>query len=638
MARTPRSVARRRAMAIVTVGATIASGSALLAPGTSLASSHREAPYISSDPAVDNTDVYAFNDRNDSSKVNFIANWAPFSDPAGGPTFYPWATDAAYDIDIDNNGDAKADVIYRWEFTNVDKRGTADHGDGRPPSDTTPSTPPGTFLYADGPVTSLTDKNLLFKQTYKLTELDASPSGTVTANGGAKFTPKTLVAAGTAAPSNIGHGTMPDYASLRRAAVGTGTFTGGKSYVGQADDPFFLDLRVFDLLYGGPGSNFFESGNDTLKHYNVNTIALQVPKADVALAGLATAAGNPTIGVWSTTSRQATRVFGATNDPSKPVTTDSGAYAQLSRLGNPLVNEVVVPAQLKDTFNRITPEIDASVKPVVDKVLDPEVPYLVKGIYGVPNVNTYNPTSGSYDGVKRDRTDLFKVFLTGLSGLNNINDNKVHATQRPAEYLRLNLSTPIAKKENRLGVIGGDAQGFPNGRRLGDDITDIVLRVAEGTLIYGNTAKSADAKAYAAAVAGLGDGVNTNDKPFLTSFPYIADPTSGSAVTQVKPPVRFYQNLMSYRGKVYIAVGGVYPAQPGGTMLIYRKNTDGSTTLIRKGGLNAAGTTSATTTVDTPSASAHTVYYRIVVIPKGLATDTVPATNYGMGTNITINR
>ena len=586
MPRSPRSVARRRAMAIVTVGATIASGSALLAPGTSQASSHREAPYISSDPTVDNTDTYAFNDK-DGKNVNFIANWAPFSDPAGGPTFYPWATDAAYDINIDNNGDAKVDITYRWEFTNVDKRGTTSHGDKQA----------GTFLYADGEVKHLTDPTLLFKQTYKLTEIDkAGQTGEST---------KVLVPAGTAAPSNIGKATIPSYVPLRQEAVVSGTFAGGKSYVGQADDPFFLDLRVFDLLYGGSKYPFKEAGTDTLKHYNVNTIALQVPKADVAAGG--SVANNPAIGVWSATSRRTTRTFNATNTaPGADAVKDPGPlasnpYAQVSRLGSPLVNEVVVPAQLKDTFNRITPDVDAGVQAVVDKVNDPEVPYLVKLLYKVPNPINYNHTTGAFDTAKHDRNDLFTVFLTGVPGVNNLAGNAVAKgpnaiAQRPAEYLRMNLSTPATANPKRLGVLGGDNQGYPNGRRLGDDITDITLQVAEGTLLYqgfgglSKPAMSADAKATAKAVAGLGDGVNANEKPFLSVFPYIADPTSGSAVVNVKPQPRYQQKYSSSRGVVTINVFDIRAAVPGGTTSVYLVSSTGVRTLIGRPALNAAGT------------------------------------------------
>src|SRR5690348_6269444 len=183
MTRSTRSTARTRVLAAITAAATVAGGAALLGPGASSASSHRDAPYVSGDPAVDNTDTYAFVSPDDASTVTLVANWAPFSEPAGGPNFFPWATDAAYDINIDNNGDAKPDITYRWTFKDVDKRGTQERGKVD-----------GTFLYADGPVTSLDDENLLYRQTYDLTAI--TPAGSTV-----------LVKDGNVAPSNVGQAT-----------------------------------------------------------------------------------------------------------------------------------------------------------------------------------------------------------------------------------------------------------------------------------------------------------------------------------------------------------------------------------------------------------------------------------------------
>ena len=515
MTRSTRPAARRRAIALFAATATAASGAALLGPGTSSAASHREAPYILNDPAVDNTDTYAFVSPNDVGKVTMIANWAPFSDPTGGPNFYPWDTSAAYDINIDNDGDAKADLVYRWTFNDVDKRGTVDRGPGNGGK--------GTFLYADGPVESLTDPNLLFRQTYDLDLI--TDTGTTT----------TLVNDGLVAPSNVGKATIPDYAALRKEAV-TPTSDGGKSYVGQADDSFFLDLRVFDLLYGGDLS---EVGDDTLAGYNVNTIALELPRE--LLVANRNAGANPVIGVWSTTSRQKTRVFADTNKgPTTTVTdstdetTDSGDFVQVSRLGNPLVNEAVVPANLKDFFNRSTPDNDGK---FLGKVQDPEVPALIEMLYKIPNPNKL----GTPPAAKRN--DLVASFLTGFSkdvfagntfgglgsgvvdaDLNSLDINAVSPNPAPAEYLRLNVNVPLTAEPNRLGVVGGDLAGFPNGRRLTDDVVDIALQVFEGVLIR----PDGDTKT---AVAGLGDAVNKNDRRFLNTFPFIADPHSGSDVT-----------------------------------------------------------------------------------------------------------
>ena len=469
---TGRSAFLRKSTVAIAGSALAFGGSlALLAPATSTASSHREAPLIANDAQADNTDVYAFVSPDLPDYVTVIGNWIPFEEPAGGPNFYPWATQAHYDINLDTNGDSKADLTYRWEFTNDDKRGA-----GR-----------GTFLYNNGPVTSLTDPNLLFKQTYKLTEIRGGVS-------------KVLIGAGKVAPSHTGTASMPDYFKLRKEAI-TGfptNTTGGKgrNYVGQADDSFFLDLRVFDLLYGG---NLSETGADTLSGFNVNTIALQIPKADLGFKN-----GESVVGVWSTTERPSIRTQGA--DGSQKY---DGNFVQVSRLGNPLVNELVVPANLKDTFNAIPPSVDRTVKPVVDKVLYPELHALIQAIYGI------KAPAGP-------RTDLQAIYLTGLKGLNQPK-NIV-----PSEQLRLNTAIAPSKKPNRLGVLAGDNAGFPNGRRLADDVVDISIQAVEGAVSV-NADSSPKAVKIVAPLA-TGDKVNVNDRVFAPTFPYVALPWSGSRV------------------------------------------------------------------------------------------------------------
>jgi hypothetical protein len=298
-------------------------------------------------------------------------------------------------------------------------------------------------------VTTLTDENLLFRQTYDLDVITDTGTTTIVDNG--------LVA-----PSNVGKATIPDYAAPRAAAV-TGKTGGGKSYVGQADDSFFLDLRIFDLLYGGDLS---EVGDDTLSGYNVNTIALELPKELLVANGDATA--NPVIGVWSTTSRQKMRVFADTNEgpttsatDSTDETTDSGDFVQVSRLGNPLVNEAVVPANLKDFFNRSTPDKDGQ---FLGKVQDPEVPFLIELLYKIPNPNKLDTPPAA------KRNDLVAGFLTGFSkdvfagttfgglgagvvdaDLNSLDLNAVNPNPAPAEYLRLNVNVPPTAEPNRLG-------------------------------------------------------------------------------------------------------------------------------------------------------------------------------------------
>jgi hypothetical protein len=468
---------RRRLALVAAAGAVLAVTAYGLGPGSAGASSHREAPLIAADPAVDNTDLYAFASPDRPGYVTFVANWAPFSEPDGGPNFYPFAADAAYYINVDNDGDARADAVFRWTFKNIDRRGTS------------------TFLYNNGPVTSLDDENLLFRQAYTLES----------SFNGAPF--KTRASNTPVAPSRVGNASMPDYQNLRDQA--TVTLKGGwRVFAGQADDPFFLDLRVFDLLYG---TDLSETGNDTLARYNVNTIALEVPFEDVALRG--DAARNPVIGVWTTTERNRVRVTGQSDDAPQP------GGVQVSRLGNPLVNEVVVPRALKDTFNATRPDQDASIPQLVNRVTDPEVPKLLEAIYGITAPAT-------------PRNDLVEIFLTGITtraggpikaDLNSqLNNADVRADRfRPAEMLRLNLSVPVTAQPNRLGVLGNDLQGFPNGRRLTDDVVDIALQAMAGAALTGQLV---DALA-------TGDKVDANDNAFGTAFPYVALPNVGPAST-----------------------------------------------------------------------------------------------------------
>ncbi|WP_329100896.1 DUF4331 domain-containing protein [Micromonospora sp. NBC_01699] len=444
------------------------------------ASSHREAPLIAGDPKVDNTDVYAFVSPDKQDTVTLIANWLPFQEPNGGPNFYFFQTDAHYDINIDNDGDAVADLTYRWVFTNDDKR------DGT------------TFLYNNGVVNNLNDPTLLFKQRYTLTEITEKGS-------------RELVKDAIVAPSDVGPASMPNYGQLRSQAV-TPVDGGGLTYAGQAEDPFFLDLRVFDLIYG---ANLSERGQDTLAGYNVQSVALQVPKSALALNG--DDAKNPVVGIWSATSKASIDV-----KDSK----DGGEQVQVSRLGNPLVNELVPAANQKDAFNASTPADDATNQALVNRVLTPELPQVIQAIYGIPAPAT-------------PRNDLVEIFLTGIAKNAPTLDGSTPPIQAdlnsqilngdvdpknfvPSEELRLNMSVPVTANPNRLGVLGGDFQGFPNGRRLADDVVDIELQAFEG---------AAQTGVLVPALAA-GDKVNTNNVPFGSTFPYLALP-SNVAVNQI---------------------------------------------------------------------------------------------------------
>ncbi|MCH0541599.1 DUF4331 domain-containing protein [Streptomyces sp. MUM 203J] len=426
----------------VAAGGLTAAGVALAQPETASASSHREAPLISAQPQFDTTDLYAFVSPDHPDSTTLVANWLPFQEPGGGPNFYPFAQDARYTFHVDQDGDAQDDLVYRFTFE--DHRKNED-----------------TFLYNTGVVESLDDPDLNFTQTYDIELIRLKHGKAASRHVLGRRLP--------VAPSNVGKASMPDYKALRDQAVRE--LPGGlKAFAGQADDPFFLDLRVFDLLYGGDLS---EVGNDTLRGYNVNTIALQVPSAY-----LRESERQPVVGVYTTTERKNAR----------------GDWTQVSRLGMPLVNEVVNPLKDKDKFNASSPQDDAD---FLKNVTEPELPRLIEQIYEIK-------------APEEPRNDLVSVFLTGVEDLNQ----PPHVT--PSEMLRLNTSVKPVAEPKRLGVLDGDNAGFPNGRRLTDDVVDIALQTVEGELL--------------GAKNDLGDAVDANDKEFLGHFPYVALPHAGSDV------------------------------------------------------------------------------------------------------------
>ncbi len=469
---------RAAGLAVVpTVGAALVLG----ALGPVQASSHREAPMISKDPVADNTDVYAFVAPDKPTHVNLIANVFPFEEPAGGPTFYQFGDDVLYRINIDNDGDARADVMYDFRFKTHIKN-------------------PDTFLYATGPVTNVHDKDLNITQTYDVWRI---------VDGVAKMEAENLPTA----PNNVGPVTTPNYEQTAQSAVRL-IRNGTRVFAGQREDPFFADtgsifdlgqLRPFKQAYKPAPGDAPQRGQDNFAGYNVNTLALQVPMAAVtkdARAVASATADNAVIGVWATTYRRQTRVLSATGGPS----TNSGSWVQVSRLGNPLVNEVVIPLRDKDVWNSSEPRNDEQ---FAEYVLNPELGELIPALYGVPTP-------------KAPRNDLATIFLTGIPGLNQPK-NVV-----PSEQLRLNLGVKPAANPNPLGVLGGDNAGYPNGRRLGDDVVDIAIRaVAGGTPLTPEFNKSPN--------NDLGDGVNMNDRRSLGSFPYVGTPFSGFFSPHSKP-------------------------------------------------------------------------------------------------------
>jgi hypothetical protein len=418
------------------------------------ASSHREAPLISSDPQADHTDVYAFVSPDAPDTVTMIASFNPFEDPAGGPNFFRFGDNVLYEIKIDNNGDGVEDITYQFRFTSQVSN-------------------PNTFLYATGPITSLDAATRNMYQTYTVTRIESG---------------RTVFTAGPMRTmyDNIGPASTPNYGGngsgiyeFRQADGGV-----GRVFAGQTDDPFFLDLRVFDLLYGG---NLSEAGTDSLAGFNVHSIAIQVPKNSLK-------AGSPIIGIWSTASRPATTTRAAGSE------TSTGSFVQVSRLGMPLVNEVIIPVGQKDRWNGAGPTSDGA--GFRANYTDPEVPKLLQLVYGIGAAAT-------------PRNDFVQVFLTGVPGLNQ------PAGVKEAEMIRLNTDILPTASPARLGVLAADIQGYPNGRRLTDDVIDITLQVAVGVL--GGVKTS------------LGDGVDRNDVPFRTTFPYLAFPHSGGNAWKLNP-------------------------------------------------------------------------------------------------------
>ena len=482
-------------LGVARVGAVLASALLLTLPAASSfvgASSHREAPLISQDPAVDHTDVYAFVSPDDPSKVTLIANWIPFEEPGGGPNFYHFAgrvTDdppdmssapARYLIKVDRDGDAVEDLTYEWVFTQriMNK---------------------GTFLYATGPISDINDSTYNVRQYYTVTEISGSgPGATRTVLGSNLLMP----------PDNIGPRSTPNYEAL--AAQGIHDLGHGiMEFTGQREDPFFVDVgSIFDLGALRPLNEAHAvarpraGGVDTTGGYNVHATAIQVPRSRLAPHCSGDAADMAcVIGVWSTAERRTTTVLSAGKE------TASGDWVQVSRLGNPLVNEAVMDLSLKDTFNAVPPSVDRTVPAVVAKVTDPELGRLIPKLY--PGVEV--PPA--------PRNDLVTVFLTGIPGVNQ----QQNSGATPSEQLRLNTAIPPtagACQGNRLGVIGGDNAGFPNGRRLEDDVTDVALRAVAGGYAFTSAFDHAPNNA-------LGDGLDRDDAACLASFPYVGTPFSG---------------------------------------------------------------------------------------------------------------
>jgi hypothetical protein len=446
-------------------------------------SSHREAPEISKDPVADSTDVYAFVSPDKPGTVTLIANYIPLQGPAGGPNFYEFGDDVLYEIHIDNNGDGRADISYQFRFSTTVRD-------------------PDTFLYNVGPIESLNSPNWNRVQTYSV-----SVNGSSLGSGLA------------CPPCNIGPLSTPDYAGLAGAAVHS--LGGGISvFAGQRAEAFYVDLgaifdlgdlRPFENLHAQYGLNAFSgpaAGVNATNHLNVHSIAIQVPISAVTIKG------HPTIGVWTTASRQRVTLW----DADRGENVNSGPFRQVSRLGNPLINEVVIALGDKDRWNSLPPSDD---KQFAHYVTQPGLAALLPALY--PGVF---PNLAKLVASGKPRADLEAILLTGIPaglipGFTNLTGTVL------ADMLRLNTSiapTP-ADKQSIYGLVGGDAGGFPNGRRVTDDVVAIELRAIAGA-VYNLVDKTFTPDA---AADKLTDGLTpaSVSAPLLGQFPYLGVPYSG---------------------------------------------------------------------------------------------------------------
>ncbi len=473
---------------------------AVLASATVFASSHREAPFITELPKSDGTDFYMFRSYETGREgfVTILANYLPLQDPYGGPNYFFMDPEALYEIHVDNNGDAQEDLTFQFRFNNAfQSRAIPVNGTNVP----VPLINIGPF----GPTPEANDANKNLIETY-----------TVNVVRGNRRTGTSAAATNASAGTNnfrkpfdyIGTKSIPAYQQyadnhiFRLAIPGCAE---GRVFVGQRREGFFIDLGgTFDLVNLNPlGPR--EGGPNQLLDKNVTTLALEVPIACLA------AQGSPIVGAWTTSSLRQARVLNSRPRGSATLTptgatgvgpsVEGGAWTQISRLGAPLVNEVVIGLQDKDRFNASEPRNDAQFGAYVTSPTFPELLEILFPAVTAPN--------------QFPRTDLVSVFLTGVAGLN------MPTGVAASEMLRLNTGTaPVAAgSQNDLGVIGGDNAGYPNGRRPGDDVVDITLRAAMGVLLPAAAAPSGQLP--------FTDGVRAAPGLFRTTFPYLNTPLPG---------------------------------------------------------------------------------------------------------------
>jgi hypothetical protein len=477
---------------------------ALAFPPSGFGSSHREAPITALDQKADITDFFAFVSYDDPTRVTFILNVDPFLEPGNGPNYFPFDDNLLYAIRIDNNNDAKEDISFQFRFQTEIRlpnvfTALVGAGDGiSAPANSPPPVAPGTPIVPPA-ITALDGKGsegLSLRQTYTVTMWRNGVATSLhNANGGSLF----------AVPSNVGPRTMPDYAALSAQGIYS-LGSGIRVFAGTVDDPFYIDLgAAFDSLNfrAGAGGGVLSPAADANDHvniapdfvsgYNVNTIAIEVPITMLTKTGTLLPATSPaaTIGSWGTTSRPRITVRRA------PLSDESsGSWSQVQRMGNPLINELIIGTGHKDYWSMSQPKDDLQ---FASFALDPTLARVLNAVYGIAI-----PTP--------PRTDLLPlvVYAPPIAAPGT--------TQGPvADLLRLNTGVKPTPKSSRrrLGLLAGDAAGFPNGRRVSDDVTDIAARAVAGIL-------AGTKFSYR-----IGDGVNTNDVPYQETFPYEAWAQSG---------------------------------------------------------------------------------------------------------------
>ena len=471
------------AMPIVMLGA-----ATLLFPVTTLASSHREAPFITEQPKVDATDFYMFNsyEPGRTGYVTLVANYVPLQAPYGGPNYFSMDPDALYEIHVDNNGDAKEDITFQFRFNNKLKDIALKIGS--PGQEKQVSVP----LMNVGVIAAGNTGNLNVTESYTVTMVKGNRRAgtgqavTNTATGANTFMKPV---------DNIGNKSIPDYAAYAASHMYNVNIPGcggtSRVFVGQRKDSFVVNLgETFDLVNTNPLGPV-DGEKDDLADANVTSMILEVPAVCLT-------SKDPVVAGWTTASLRQARLLSPVPSYNRPAI-EGGAWTQVSRLGMPLVNEVVIGLKDKNKFNASKPQDDGQ---FADYVTNPTLPALLEVLFGVKA-----PT-------KFPRSDLVSAFLTGIPGLNQ--------TAVTAEMLRLNTSTIItpAASQSNLGVLAGDNAGFPNGRRPGDDVVDIALRVVMGVLLPVTDAPDGQ-RAYT-------DGAVVNAGMFDNAFPYLKMPLPGS--------------------------------------------------------------------------------------------------------------